>query len=201
MSKTVPRALESASNIPTPGGQTWKGHLGLSWVWVSPFKELLIAWAGTWTAGNIHSPWALVGARHLSKHLWKPALEEGREQGRGTAKKILSGIAVLLKTKRRKDDRRRGLQLELKVRCFSATSLKQKMGNQRLHANFINTIFFKYYLMSRCTKDSQQKTDQYRQAGLYFAVCAKRLMGLWTNEKAMARSKSHLDAMGFLSTR
>lgn len=52
------------------------------------------------------SLWALVGARHLSKHLQTPALEEGREQGRGTAKKMLSGIAVLLKTKRLQENRR-----------------------------------------------------------------------------------------------
>lgn len=65
--------------------------------------------------------WALVGARHLSKHL---QMEEGREQGRGTAKKMLSGIAVLLKTKRLKENRRLVLQLELKIGYFSDTSLK-----------------------------------------------------------------------------
>lgn len=68
--------------------------------------------------------WALVGARHLSKHLQTPALEEGREQGRGTAKKMLSGIAVLLKTKRLQENRRLVLQLELKIGCFSDASLK-----------------------------------------------------------------------------
>lgn len=52
------------------------------------------------------------------------ALEEGREQGRGTAKKMLSGIAVFLKTKRLKEDRRLVLQLELKIGCFSDASLK-----------------------------------------------------------------------------
>lgn len=68
------------------------------------------------------SLWAPVGARHLSKHLQKPALEEGREPGRTTAKKT-SGIAALLKTKRLKENRRLVLQLELNMFHFSATSL------------------------------------------------------------------------------
>lgn len=87
---------------------------------------------------NIHSPWAPAGVRHLSKNLQKLALEK-EGQGRGIARRMLSGISVLLKTKRLRENRRLILQVELKIHCFSVTSLKSKLGTKGPTPTFIST--------------------------------------------------------------